>query len=77
VTDAETIFNAIKGNDSFDGTTISENTYNPERIGKKKPIIGVPRHFLKEGIDKNVLKNFEESLESLQKKGYEVVDIKL
>jgi aspartyl-tRNA(Asn)/glutamyl-tRNA(Gln) amidotransferase subunit A len=77
VTDAETIFNAIKGADGNDSTTISDTTYKPERIGKKKPVIGVPRHFLKEGISKDVLKNFEESLESFKKKGYEIVDITL
>jgi aspartyl-tRNA(Asn)/glutamyl-tRNA(Gln) amidotransferase subunit A len=77
VTDAETIFNAIKGADGNDSTTISDTAYKPERIGKKTPIIGVPRHFLKEGISKDVLKNFEESLESFKKKGYEIVDITL
>jgi aspartyl-tRNA(Asn)/glutamyl-tRNA(Gln) amidotransferase subunit A len=77
VTDAETIFNVIKGQDKNDGTTISEKTYKPERVGKKKPVIGVPRHFLKEGIDKEVLKNFEESLDALKKKGYEVLDVEL
>jgi aspartyl-tRNA(Asn)/glutamyl-tRNA(Gln) amidotransferase subunit A len=78
VTDAETIFNVIRGKDGNDSTTISETTYKPERIGKKKPVIGVPRHFLGgDGIKKDVLKNFEESLETLKKKGYEIVDITL
>jgi aspartyl-tRNA(Asn)/glutamyl-tRNA(Gln) amidotransferase subunit A len=77
VGDAEIIFDVIKGQDKNDGTTISEKTYSPERVGKKKPVIGVPRHFLGEGITKDVLSNFNESLELLKKKGYEVVDITL
>lgn len=78
VSDIESIFNIIKGHDKKDGTTISPKTYNPKRIGKKKPIIGIPRHFLGgEGINKDVLKNFDESIEKLKKLGYEIKDINL
>ena len=78
VGDCEIVFNAIKGKDIKDGTTISENTYPSKLVGKKKPIIGVPRDFLKgDGIDKEVLKSFNESLESFRSKGYEIKDIAL
>lgn len=78
VADAEIIFNVIKGKDANDGTTISEKTYKLERVGKKKPVIGVPRHFLGgDGIAKSVMSNFEESLEKLKAKGYEIVDVTL
>jgi aspartyl-tRNA(Asn)/glutamyl-tRNA(Gln) amidotransferase subunit A len=78
VTDAEIVFNIICGKDKYDGTTIDEKTYSPKRIGTKKPIIGVPRHFLSgDGIDKDVMNSFEKSLEDLKAKGYEIKEISL
>jgi len=85
VADAEIIFNAIRGLDPLDGTTISggesvvTSTYSSKKssVGTK-PIIGVPRHFLGgDGIDKTVLENFNESLEKLKKLGYEIRDVEL
>lgn len=75
VTDTEIVFNLIKGNDVHDSTTISDNTY---KVEKNKKVIGIPRAFLKgDGIDKEVMKNFEESLEKFKKLGYEIKDIEL
>jgi aspartyl-tRNA(Asn)/glutamyl-tRNA(Gln) amidotransferase subunit A len=75
--DCEIVFNAIKGQDTKDGTTISETTYSPKRIGKK-PVIGVPRSLLNQGgINKDILSNFGESIEKLKQLGYEVKDIEL
>ena len=76
VGDAEIIYNAIKGQDVLDGTTISENTYSSKRVGTQKPIIGVPRHFLTgDGITKDILQNFNDSLEKLKNFGYEIKDV--
>ena len=79
VTDCEIVFNAIRGTDIHDSTTISETTYAPVRTSQKstKPIIGVPRHFLKEGVDPAVMDAFNASLESFKQKGYEIRDIEL
>ncbi|MEK7609999.1 MAG: Asp-tRNA(Asn)/Glu-tRNA(Gln) amidotransferase subunit GatA [Patescibacteria group bacterium] len=56
----------------------SKNSTQEANSKSDKPKIGVPRHFLGgDGIDKDVLVAFEKSLDSLKKKGYEVVDIKL
>jgi aspartyl-tRNA(Asn)/glutamyl-tRNA(Gln) amidotransferase subunit A len=78
VTDAEIVFNAIRGKDGLDGTTIDEKTYSPKRIGNKKPVIGVPRHFLKgDGLDKDVMAAFEDALNAFKAKGYEVKEISL
>jgi len=77
VTDAEIIYNVIKGQDIKDSTTINDNTYSIKKISKK-PVIGVPRHFLGgDGIKKDVLDNFNESLEKFKKLDYEVIDIAL
>lgn len=78
VTDAETIYDTIKGQDILDGTTISETTYSPKKVGTKKPVIGIPMHFLTgDGIAKDVSSNFNDSLEKFKKLGYEIKEIKL
>jgi aspartyl-tRNA(Asn)/glutamyl-tRNA(Gln) amidotransferase subunit A len=74
VADAEAIFDTIRGQDVLDSTTITESTY-PKATLKKK--IGVPRHLLKEGVDVEVLAQFEQSLEKLKTQGYDIVDIEL
>lgn len=77
-TDVEIVWKAIRGNDPMDSTTISDTTYSPKNVGKTKPVIGVPFDFLKgDGIDKEVLKNFNESLEKFKAAGYEIKEVKL
>ena len=76
VEDAEIIFNAIRGQDPMDGTTISEKTYPTEELPKKF-VVGAPRDFLDEGIAPEVLENFEASLKKLKEAGAEIRDIKL
>lgn len=70
--DAEIVFNIIKGKDPKDSTSV-ESDDNSGSIKK----IGVPRDFLKEGIDEDVLKQFNDSLDKLEKEGYEIVDVDL
>ena len=76
VRDAEILYNAISAYDKLDSTsTPIEKRLKPEAIKKR---LGVPREFLKgEGIDGEVLKNFQESCEKLGKMGYEIVDVSL
>src|SRR3989344_365002 len=73
VEDAELIFNAIKGADPLDSTSIENSKLKIENSKK----IGVPRHLLEKGLDADVLQQFEKSLDTLRAKGYEVVDIEL
>ena len=79
VEDAETIFDCISGKDVMDSTSLNLEETQEETIEEKiKEIkIGVPRDFLKEGIDKEILQNFEETLEKLKSKGYKIKDISL
>ncbi len=78
VSDCEEIFAVISGKDPKDSQTIDGATHPQKRIGTKKPIIGVPRHFLSgDGIDKEVMKAFEASLASFKAKGYEIKEIEL
>lgn len=76
VADAEILHNVMAGTDKMDSTTISKDTY-PEVPVKEKYKIGIPRDFLKEGIDADVMEVFENHREGLLKAGHEVVDIEL
>ncbi|PIR85575.1 Asp-tRNA(Asn)/Glu-tRNA(Gln) amidotransferase GatCAB subunit A [Candidatus Kaiserbacteria bacterium CG10_big_fil_rev_8_21_14_0_10_44_10] len=76
VADAEVILNIMKGQDENDMTTIAPDTY-PEVPVKETYTIGVPRSFLKDGIDADVMERFEAHLESLKKDGHKIVDIEL
>ena len=83
VLDAKILFDAIRGHDVNDSTSLPDAAKS-----KKKPSagdrpasggkrIGVPRSFLKEGIEPDILGRFEETLELLRKKRYVVVDVEL
>ncbi len=76
VADAEILFNAIAGQDVYDATTIRKDTY-PEVPCLEKYRIGIPRDFLKEGMDADVLASFEAEVARLSALGHEVVDVSL
>jgi aspartyl-tRNA(Asn)/glutamyl-tRNA(Gln) amidotransferase subunit A len=78
VSDAETVFNIIKGEDPMDATTVSEEVYKEYQKQEVPKKIGVPWSFIeREGVSFDVKKNFEESLEKLKHAGYEIVDIEI
>jgi aspartyl-tRNA(Asn)/glutamyl-tRNA(Gln) amidotransferase subunit A len=70
--DAEIVFNTIKGKDKFDATSVEG-----ESLKKEKYVVGVPRDFLKEGVDPDVLENFNQSVEKLRAEGYEIKEVSL
>jgi aspartyl-tRNA(Asn)/glutamyl-tRNA(Gln) amidotransferase subunit A len=77
VEDVEILFDAIKGYDEKDSTSIK---IQDSKIKNQKSIlkIGVPKSCLDiEGVDKSILQNFQESLERLKKLGHEIIDIEL
>jgi aspartyl-tRNA(Asn)/glutamyl-tRNA(Gln) amidotransferase subunit A len=74
VEDAELMFDAMRGQDALDSTSVHESVYPAPR---RKNKIGVPRHLLKEGMDADMIKKFEASLAALARQGYEIVDIEL
>ncbi|MBM3261358.1 Asp-tRNA(Asn)/Glu-tRNA(Gln) amidotransferase subunit GatA [Candidatus Kaiserbacteria bacterium] len=84
VEDTKILFDAIKGNDPYDGTTLPDSpnmskvrllTNDMSAITPKR--IGVPRSFLAEGTNPDILARFEEALAKLKKAGYEIIDIDL
>lgn len=76
VADAELVHGVMSGIDVMDATTIAEDTY-PALLAKETYTFGVPRHFLAEGVDSDVLDSFNEHIEVLKKAGHTIVDIEL
>jgi len=72
VEDAEIVFNVIKGKDKFDATSVEG-----ELSSKEKYVIGIPRDFLKSGVDADVLENFNQSVLKLKAQGFEIKDVSL
>ncbi len=75
VRDAKELYEAVRGHDPLDSTSIAEDAY-PALPVPAKFRIGVPRHLL-DGIDEEVKGRFEETLASLEKNGHEIVDVSL
>lgn len=76
VADARILYEAIRGTDALDATTIPEGLYEkralPERLR-----IGVPRHLLKEGVAEDVRAAFDAMLGKLEKAGHTLVEVEL
>lgn len=72
VADAKILFENISGADPYDSTSFDIKEKSLDRAVKK---IGVPRKFLEKGVDSEILKQFNESLEKLSKNDYEIIDI--
>ncbi len=78
VSDVEALYTIASRYDSKDATSIPiekrKAQYSSPLTLRKK--IGVPWSFIRcEGIDKEVLVNFEEKIKAMEKNGYEIVDI--
>lgn len=71
VEDSELFFNAMRGHDSYDATTLPDGGDIETPRNKK---IGVPRAFVNDAKS-HVRDAFEKSLATLRERGYEIVDI--
>jgi aspartyl-tRNA(Asn)/glutamyl-tRNA(Gln) amidotransferase subunit A len=76
VADAKVVHEVMRGLDSYDATTITDDTY-PAVPLKETYTFGVPRSFLQSGVDADVLELFEKKLADLIALGHKVVDIEL
>ena len=80
VSDARAVLDVIRGHDENDSTSlpVGRQGFPVEVPHSKQPkTIGVPRAFLQEGMEPDMLANFERTLAALQKSGYSIVDIEL
>jgi aspartyl-tRNA(Asn)/glutamyl-tRNA(Gln) amidotransferase subunit A len=76
VEDARILYEAIRGLDPLDSTTIPDGLY-PAHSVPQKMRIGVPRHLLQEGVDAGVRSAFDATLKKLTDAGHTLVDIEL
>ncbi len=76
VEDARILYEAIRGQDQLDATTIPEGLYSEHKVSKNLRI-GIPRHLLKDGVDEDVLATFNATLEKLKSGGHTIVDVEL
>ena len=73
VEDAELLFDVIQGHDEKDATTLP----HASKTSRKTSRVGVPRSFLREGIDADVLDVFNSALARLKQQGIKVEDVEL
>ncbi len=76
VADAELVHQIMSGVDPMDGTTILDDTY-PNVELKASYTIGIPRDFLGEGVDPDVMQVFKNTIAELKAAGHKVVDVSL
>lgn len=76
VDDVEIAYNAIRGKDKADSTTIDDTTFDIPEVSNKMTI-GVPRDFVSSDINPNVLEKFEKTLDALKACGHTIKDITL
>lgn len=73
VADAKLIFDTIKGVDPLDSTTRADELLP---VSKKKKI-GIPRAFIAQGLDPEMVAAFAEAEKTFKNLGYEIVDVVL
>jgi len=76
VADAELVHGVMAGKDVMDATTIDSDTYREVPL-KETYTIGIPRDFMKEGVDAEVMEVFEAHVQSLKDAGHTIVDVAL
>ena len=76
VADAKILYEALRGIDPLDATSITEDTYTYRKPGDKLTI-GVPYSLLKKGVDEDVLSTFHATLAQLKEQGHSIIDIEL
>ena len=80
VTDMAIMLNAIVGHDDKDTTSVNldKKDYTKSLINDAKNMtIGIPREFLKEGLNTDVKEAFDNSINKLVELGVKVIDINL
>lgn len=75
VGDVEEVYKIITGNDPHDSTSLTVEM-RQEKKEEMKKVIGVPRSFIsRDGIDEEVLANFDASIKKLEINGYTIKEI--
>jgi len=76
--DIQIIFEAIKGKDEFDSTSLNPKIeIKKEKIEIKNLKIGVPKEYFVEGIDPQVEKIVKKAISNYEKAGAEIIEVSL
>ncbi len=76
VEDVECVYNIIAGHDPLDSTSLQDIRQSDSQTTEIRKIIGIPQSFIsKDGVDAEVLANFNASIEKLKNAGYTIKDI--
>lgn len=76
VEDAEIVFDAIKGKDKLDSTSIEISEGKPTK-NPKDMVVGIPREYFEKGLSKEVERGVSEAIERIKKSGVMVKEISL
>ncbi len=80
VEDAALVFDAIKGPDTHDSSSVTAST-QPVHVSIRQSIagmkIGVPKEYFIEGLDSRIEKSIRQACDALREAGAEIVDISL
>ena len=75
VNDAKILFDAIRGHDAMDSTSLPENS-EQATVNRNPKKLGVPWEFLSD-LNPEIRTQFESTLKTLTDKGYSVIDVTL
>lgn len=78
VEDAALLFDAIRGKDRYDATTVETGKTELKKDGSLKGVsVGVPKEYFGEGLDKDVAKSVKEAIDVLSGLGASVQEVSL
>ena len=77
VEDTEILFNAIKGKDEMDATSAKQATNDKRQTTSDKLVVGLPKEYFVEGLDKETSKALEEVIKTLKDLGIKFKEINL
>ncbi len=78
VADSKLVYEAIKGKDKMDSTSVSESDYGePKTERKEKLKVGVPEYLEDFDLSKELKKTFYKNLDKLKDRGFEIKKVNL
>ncbi len=77
VKDARIAFEAIKGKDALDSTSVDLDKFKKQTKPLKELKIGLPKEYFIQGIDKEVENSINNVIEFFRKQGFEIKEISL
>jgi len=77
IDDTEIVFNAIKGIDENDSTSVDSKQVGDDKFDIKKVKIGVPKEYFGKGIDKEVKSIIEKAIKKVEEAGAKIEEISL